>query len=34
VIIDKFEIYNWDVTILYEVTCDDIGFIIETLMDI
>lgn len=33
-IIDKFSIYNWKVTILYETTCDDIDFIIETLMDI
>lgn len=33
-IIDKFTIYNWKVTILYETTCDDIDFIIETLMDI
>ena len=33
-IIDKFSIYNWKVTILYETTCDDIDFIIETLKDI
>jgi len=33
-IIDKFEIYDWKVTILYETTCDDIDFIIETLRDI
>jgi Zn-dependent peptidase ImmA (M78 family) len=33
-IIDKFEIYGWKVTILYETTCDDIDFIIETLKDI
>ena len=33
-IIDKFSIYDWKITILYETTCDDIDFIIETLMDI
>lgn len=33
-IIDKFSIYDWNVTVLYETTCDDIDFIIETLMDI
>lgn len=33
-IIDKFSIYNWKITILYETTCDDIDFIIETLEDI
>ena len=33
-IIDKFSIYNWKVTILYETTCDDINYIIETLKDI
>lgn len=33
-IIDKFSIYNWNITILYETTCDDIDFIIETLMEI
>ncbi len=33
-IIDKFSIYNWEVTILYECTCDDIDYIIETLKDI
>ena len=33
-IIDKFSIYNWKVTILYETTCDDIDFIIETLKEI
>ena len=33
-IIDKFHIYNWKVTILYECTCDDIDFIIETLKEI
>ena len=33
-IIDKFSIYNWDITILYETTCDDIDIIIQTLKDI
>ena len=33
-IIDKFLIYEWEVTILYKTTCDDIDFIIETLMGI
>ena len=33
-IIDKFFIYDWKITILYETTCDDIDFIVETLMDI
>ena len=33
-IIDKFSIYNWKVTILYETTCDDIKFIIKTLKEI
>ena len=33
-IIDNFIIYDWNVTILYECTCEDIDFIIETLMDI
>ena len=33
-IIDKFSIYNWDITILYETTCDDIDDIIQTLKDI
>ena len=33
-IIDKFYIYDWKITILYETTCDDIDFIIETLEDI
>ena len=31
---DKFLIYNWNVLILYECTCDDIDYIIETLEDI
>jgi hypothetical protein len=33
-IIDKFSIYNWEVTILYECTCDDIDYIIRILRDI
>ena len=33
-IIDKFLIYNWNVTILYECTCEDIDFIIKTLKEI
>ena len=33
-IIDKFSIYNWEVTILYECTCDDINYIIRILKDI
>lgn len=33
-IIDKFSIYNWKITILYETTCDDIKFIIKTLEEI
>ena len=33
-IIDNFIIYNWEVTVLYECTCDDIEDIIETLQNI
>lgn len=33
-IIDKFSIYNWEVTVLYECTCDDIDYIIRILKDI
>ena len=33
-IIDKFYIYNWKVTILYECTCEDIDYIIRILKDI
>lgn len=33
-IIDSFYIYNWKVTILYECSCEEIDFIIETLKDI
>ena len=31
---DEFNIHNWNVTILYECTCNDINIIIETLKDI
>ena len=31
---DEFSIYDWDITILYECTCDDIDDIIETLKGI
>jgi len=33
-IVDKFHILEWKVIVLYETTCDDIDFIIETLKDI
>lgn len=33
-IIDKFYIYDWKITVLYETTCDDINYIILTLKDI
>jgi hypothetical protein len=33
-IIDEFSIKNWNVLILYECTCDNIDFIIETLKGI
>ena len=33
-ITDEFKILNWNVFIIYEATCDDIDFIIETLKDI
>ena len=33
-IIDTFYIKDWKVIILYETTCNDIDFIIETLRDI
>ena len=33
-IIDEFSIKNWNVTILYETTCDDIDFIIKLLKQI
>jgi hypothetical protein len=31
---DKFNIYNWNILVLYECTCNDIDYIIETLKDI
>ena len=31
---DKFSIYDWNVLILYECTCDDIDYIIQALKDI
>lgn len=31
---DNFNVHDWDVIILYECTCDDIDYIIETLKDI
>ena len=31
---DNFREYGWKITILYETTCDDIDYIIETLRDI
>ena len=31
---DIFSIYNWDVVILYECTCDDIDYIIKALKEI
>lgn len=31
---DIFSIYDWNVTVLYETTCDDIDFIIKTLKGI
>lgn len=33
-IIDKFSILDWNITILYETTCDDIDFIIRILKTI
>ena len=33
-IIDHFNILDWDVRILYECSCNDIDFIIETLKEI
>jgi hypothetical protein len=32
--IDKFSIYSWNVTVLYECTCEDIDFIIRILKEI
>ena len=31
---DQFTIYDWNITVLYECSCDDIDYIIETLKDI
>lgn len=31
---DEFSVKDWNVAVLYECTCDDIDFIIETLIDI
>lgn len=31
---DCFSIYNWEVKVLYECTCNDIDYIIETLKEI
>ena len=31
---DDFNIFDWKVVILYECTCNDIDYIIETLKDI
>ena len=31
---DRFTIYDWDILVLYECTCDDIDYIIETLIEI
>ena len=33
-ITDEFSIHDWNIIVLYETTCEDIDFIIETLMDI
>jgi hypothetical protein len=33
-IIDSFNVLNWNIKILYECTCDDIDYIIETLKEI
>ena len=33
-ILDKFNTKGWSITILYECTCDDIDYIIETLIGI
>ena len=33
-IVDHINTNNWNITIIYEATCDDIDFIIETLKDI
>lgn len=31
---DSINIYNWEIIILYECSCDDIDYIIETLKEI
>ena len=31
---DRFEVNNWNVLILYEVTCEDTDYVIEALKDI
>ena len=31
---DRFTIYDWDILVLYECTCNDIDYIIETLIGI
>lgn len=31
---DSFNVYNWNIIVLYECTCNDIDYIIETLKDI
>ena len=31
---DEFSIYNWNIIVLYECTCDDIDYIIEVLRNI
>lgn len=31
---DNFSIYNWNIVVLYQCSCDDIDFIIETLKEI
>lgn len=31
---DKFNIYDWNIIILYECSCNDIDYIVETLQDI
>ena len=33
-IIDNFNILNWEVQVLYECTCEDIDFIIKALKEI
>lgn len=33
-IFDKFSIYDWNITVLYETTCQDIDYIIRILEDI